>query len=437
MKKRYLVAFLAVLVCGGLVWGGGTQEAGKAEKPVIRFACSWGGVAGNESYFQKLDEFAAQHPEFELKVEVEAGDNLRTKIKTDMAAGNLPDVFNYWIRGAIKAMVDNDLLLEVNEYFGKSPSVKRSAYTEMSLSAYSLDGGKTSYGFPLYNATNFFMVNKPIFAKYGLAYPKNYDDLKRVGKVFNDNGLIPVAVGAKLGNPGHFWYGTIYHQYKQDSQRYAEGWVTGANRFDCAETRKAAELVLEQAKLGLFPKDTFANGDFGPAVALYKERRAAMILSFAWMITQFTPDIVAESELIPFPMMPGAVNDTSKWIMSGVSQGYVMNKKAFNASPARQRAMIALMDHLLSDTMMTQVARMGRTIDKVDAKLDTSVVPPLTLKVQEYAKGKEVKENLWAMMPDPSAQEVYSLTIDELWAQSVTADQFVTKVQNAVTKATK
>jgi len=232
-------------------------------------------------------------------------------------------------------------------------------------------------------------------------------------------------VGSKNGNPGHFWFAAMYYQLGSDE--YMEGMQMGSRSFDCAETVRAAEFVLEQLAAGVFPKDTLADGEFAPAVALYNERKAAMIYSCPWMISSFSDDVLDESVLIDIPELPGAKTKPDTFVVGGANYGLVVSKNSF-ADPAKQKHIVEFLDFYLSDSRMMQLAASGRWVDKV-MKIDPSKLSSLYVKTAEHQKGKSLLINIWARMPDPVTQEVFSLACDQLWAESITAREFVEKTQ--------
>jgi len=385
----------------------------------------------NTTWEKELYAYAEAHKDqVEFRWATEKSGDLRNKIKNDMAAGNLPDLFSYWTRGAIRAMVESDLLMEVHDYLALSKNIKWQDFPLDSWKAYSFDGGKTAYGFPIEGSTAYFLANKTIFDKVGLKYPKTHEELMDTAKKLVNSGYVPVAVGSKGGNPAHFWFAAMYYQFGTDE--YAEGVQMGSKNFDYPETVRAAELVVEQLKAGVFPKDPLADGEFGPAVALYNERKAAMIYSCPWMISAFNDDVLAESVIIDVPELPGAKTKTSTFVVGGTNYGLVANKKSF-ADPAKQKHLVEFLDFYLSDKILTQVAASGRWIDKV-MTIEPSMLSRLYVKTAEYQKGKNLLINLWARMPDPTTQEVYSFACDELWAQSITAKEFVDKTQKSTDK---
>ena len=67
--------------------------------PTIRFAYNWTGTADpkNATYEKMITDYVEEHKtEVNIILETASGMDLQDKIKVDLAAGDLPDVFMYW-----------------------------------------------------------------------------------------------------------------------------------------------------------------------------------------------------------------------------------------------------------------------------------------------------------------------------------------------------
>jgi raffinose/stachyose/melibiose transport system substrate-binding protein len=402
-----------------------------AQKPTVRFAHLWVGKEGFAGPFiDGLDKWTkANAGAANWVVEAEQGDNLRNKIKTDLAADNLPDVFFYWALSSLKTMIDAGYILDMKQYVAASKKTKWEQFPQGAWDEYTYDKQKY-YGIPATGFKDFILCNKELFAKYKVQYPKTYADLLRVSKVFADAGIIPVAVGSKGGNPSHFFFAEVYYQF--GSLEYMQGVATGKTKFNDPLNIKTANLVLEMVNNRVFPKDPIATGEFTIPVALYNEGKAAMILTESWTIPNFTPESVARSEFITFPKFPDAKNDPSTFTVGGVNNGWVINAKSF-ADSKKKQAIVDLMDWLVSDQVYSWFADSGSFIFKNISLPKT--VSPLYTKVLDYTKNQKPLTNFWILMPDPVSQEVISTGMDKLWTKQVTAQQFVNEIQASVDKA--
>ncbi len=76
------------------------DNANAGEKKIIkiRYAHGFGpGTPGGDVAIKYLNEFAEENKDWlDLAQEVVVGDEMKSKIRIDIAGNNLPDMFNYW-----------------------------------------------------------------------------------------------------------------------------------------------------------------------------------------------------------------------------------------------------------------------------------------------------------------------------------------------------
>jgi len=426
MRKSFrgFMILVLLLAASGLVFAAG---------PNIRFSNFWTDATDTGKLFASgFKAFADKNKDLaNYTMEIAQFDDQRAKIKVDLAANNLPDVFIYWDYGSYSTMADAGLLLEVHDYLKATKNLKWGDMPQGAWDSNTPDG-KNYYGIPMKGFVDYFVANRDIFKKYNLKYPQTLDDLYAVGKVLSKNGIIPLAIGSKGGNAGHFLHAEILQQYVD--MNWMKGLTTGKVKFDSPEMLKASQLCLDMAKAGLFPKDTVGSGDFAPPASLMNQEQAAMINAQTWMINMFKNDIAKKFDYMAIPKMPGAKRDPSTFRIAVANNSWLINKTSFN-DPKKQKAMIALLDWANSDQVIGYIAQGGDWIVK-SMKLDPTKLLPFYTQVQtwEQAKPKEAATMVYSVLPDPVVQEAYVSALDELWAQSITAEAFVKKVQAALDK---
>lgn len=446
MKKRKKVLAILLNLCMTLFLltactaesGGSTGSDSVAEStaskgnPTIRFSTNWS--SGTTEFAQKwrslvVDWGESNKETVTLAFEEEAGDNLRDKIKTDLTADNLPDIFQYTSKSSLKPMVDSGKLLNIDEYFAVSEKVSRDMFNEEDFLAYSFDGGETAYACPMEGSTNFMMYNVELFEEYGVEVPTTYEQLLEVSAVFNENGIIPVAVGSKGGNPSHFWYAAIFYQYY--TQEEADAICGTLDSWANAEyVTRTGEIIEEMVAASVFPKDTIANGDFSAAVSLYNTEKAAMIYSFPWVISEFSDEVVAKSEMMNMIKMSDAIYDPSTFAVGGSNMGLVVTQEAFQ-DLAKQASIVDFMDNMLSDEAFQIAAEAGRWANK-NMEYDNSTLSDLYIQAREFTKEQEVRVHLWNIMPTPASQEVFCSAMDELWSGAATTEQINEDIQKII-----
>jgi len=322
---------------------------------------------------QILKEYQAAHPEIDLQVEAEPGDALRDKIKIDLAANNLPDVFYYWGLSSLKMMIDHGLLLDVSEYINESNAVDWDDWAPDGWAEHTFDG-KQYWAIPAQMFKDSYLVNTDLFDKYALSYPESYDQFISVCGKFADGGIIPMAVGSKGENPSHFFFAEVWYQF--GGQEYMKKVTTGEASYVCPETIKAAEIILDMAKNRVFPKDPIGSGDFGPPVALYNEGKAAMIVCQTWMAQSFEEDVVSKSEIINMPNMPGSQVDPKSFTAGGYNNTWAGKAEKYK-DPKTHDAFVALLDALTSDAFYAGLAASGWSIPAKKIPIKKEAVVPI------------------------------------------------------------
>jgi non-ribosomal peptide synthetase component E (peptide arylation enzyme) len=156
----------------------------------------------------------------------------------------------------------------------------------------------------------------------------------------------------------------------------------------------------------------------------------AMIAAQAWSIVNFTDEIVDKSEIIYFPEFADAKYKTSEFTVGGVNNSFVINKASYN-DPAKHDQLVKMLDEVCGEAVYQKWIDTGAMTSRA-AKFDYSKSPKLFSKVNDFVAPLKGQTNFWILMPDPVSQEVFSTACDELWTQSITAEQFCAKVQKAI-----
>jgi raffinose/stachyose/melibiose transport system substrate-binding protein len=437
LKSSIVMLLALMLVLSGCASNGGDNAqsaSGDGKKKVkIRFAHTWGGTDGKAGVFkEQLDAFRASHPQIDLVEEFAPGDELKTKLKVDIASNNTPDLFMYWAgESYMRPLVDGNVALNMEDYFAASQSVAKDQWSEAVWANTAVDG--EAYLVPLEATKAFFMYNKEIFDKFNLQPPATYEELKEVSKVLNENGIIPLAMGSKGSNPGHWFYSALATQFPGGVESAAQ--ISQDFKFDADAFKQAAQIISEMRALKMFPEDTISNGDWAPSVVPYNEGKAAMLFTLPWTLNLLSKEITDKSELIHVPSMEGAVNDPATYTIGGYTMSLVINKKAFE-DPAKQEAIIAVADALLSDDMLTSLAGMGmmpaKSLPAQEGSLD-----PFSAKVYSFTDSYSVVPFIKSMLPGAKSTEDFNRSMDELFAGVIKPEAFINRIQEALTKEKK
>ncbi|MBP1754698.1 MAG: extracellular solute-binding protein [Firmicutes bacterium] len=453
MKKNIKKTFalgLAIVMCIGLVGCGNkpsssssstdstkvpsaaaTDEGSKAEKVSITIATNWGEGDSKYDYFypafQKFQEENADT--MDLKLVTYSTEDYKTKIKVQTASGDLPDVFTYWGGSMINDMKDAGLLLEADQYFSDSKAVKRDDFNPSSFDYYTAADGKT-YGVPIESTRGVFLANKDIFAQYGLEYPTTYEELKAVSKVFNDNGIIPLAMASSGGTPSEFFFSELYNQYAGAEDELKN--LTSSREFATDNAIKVATNIQDMIDNKMFPEDTVANGGWAACLQLYTDKKAAMTYTYPWMFESIPDDIQNSSEVVAIPMLPDATVDPATMMTGFTVYGFEINKKSYEDT-AKHDAMVKVCDFLASNELSTELTKSGM-IPAKNIEVDLSTQKVIYQKMMAFSEGKKLIQVHFTTMPDADAITMMDSSLDELFIKALTPQEFVNKVQSVLDK---
>lgn len=441
MRKKLLSFLLAGCMAGSVLSGcsGGNENqendsGGKEfEGITLRFAPNWGTDKDHEIGRQMLKEFC---DETGLNIELEeiAGDEMKNKIAVDVASDNEPDVWQYWPGAVCKDLAEADVLADCEEYFAKSEKIKKDHFDETALGPCTFDG--KILALPRMGASAVLLINKEIFDQYGLEAPKTWDDLMEVSKVLRENGVTPLNVGSKLGNPSHFFYNEIVDQFQSGVEDVNNLKEDEKATFKTEAMEYAADLIEEMVDAGCFADDVLGStGDWAPSTAYYNEGYSAMCYTLSWQFASISDEMIEKSEIIKIPQIAETDREDNH-IQGTTNDCWCISKKAWE-DEEKQDAIVALMDFLMWD-FTKEISQAGYmiTVDKeIDKQIDYEQLDSkLMKKVLTWRKENDIQADpmIWQNLPGLAIQTDYCNALDELWAGTITGEEFINKCEESI-----
>ena len=317
LTKNVLIA--ALLILAVIIFVGCQKEekaasgGSSSEGPVpIKVWTLWTDTTDdvNAVAFRKALETAkADFPDIVIEHDATENEAYKTKIKTAMAADEVPDVFFAWGAGFVKQFVDAGKVEPLDEYLtdGSADRMKGGANTNFVFD------GKT-YGITFSQWVASLYCNKALFDKYDVEIPETYDDLMQAVKTFNANDVIPITLGGKDKWPAMFWQNAF--AVRTAGADTCNAALAGEASFDTPEFVRSAQLLAD-----LVEEDAFVDGvlglDYNESGALYLEGQAAMYYMGNWFagdIAGHDSDILENTVAARFPVIPNAKGDETQYL---------------------------------------------------------------------------------------------------------------------------
>lgn len=378
-----------------------------------------------KEHYPMLDRFRAENPDIDLQHELAIDADMKTKIKTEAAADMLPDIFFYWSTYSnSQFLYESGLVVPLDTIVENSSVLKKEMFPQSILDAISYEG--VEMGIPVDASRGFFIVNKALYEQYDVELPKTYEEFREGGKVFVENGIIPLAVGFKDGNPGHQWFSILLNQLPGGSEEISsliegENLNTGSGNLE-----RVARIIQEDADLGMYPKD-FINGDWSTQQALFFEGKAAAMYSLSFQLQSCPEDMVENLQMWSVPALEGAVKDPFSFYHSGPQDSLMISKKAFEESPEKKDAIMRFVDFYYGQEHMNAVAKYKELA--LDYPVDSEEFPPLVKEMYAYQEGMDTVPSVFGTVPDATLFNEFKNALQEMAAKITTPEQFAEKVK--------
>jgi len=312
-----LVVMIALVVSIlGLISNRAT-DAIAAEKVKIRAVTYFTGEdPWTSTWKQAIQDFMKKNPNVEVIDEAtpSANDAIRTKIKTDFASGNEPDVTFFFVGADAEPLLKSGKVFTWDEELKKdtnwSSNIYKSALAFTTYNGSIKEYNGKVYAIPTIGFYEGLYVNEDLFKKYNLSLPTDWNKFIKAVNTFKSKGIIPIA-------------GSILESYYLiETFVLSAGGSQGHNTPFHSSWENGLNTIRDLYKMGAFPKDALTLKD-DQARTLFAEKKAAMMINGSWCVGGLK-DMV-NTKIIPAPVIPGGkANPTD--IIGGFGSGWYVSK---------------------------------------------------------------------------------------------------------------
>lgn len=382
-------AMLALLLAG---CGGGGETAGSGsgnggEKVSISIWHNWTGQDAKAVAMRKIiEDFRAQNPDIEVVDEGLPTDGLKTRLRTVAAADEMPDLFVMWPDAMTKEFVKGDLLQPIDDELNANPDWKN-GFIPNALDGYTVD--VKIYSVPMNLApSSFIFYNDTLFKKYNVKVPETWEELEAAIQTFNDNGVIPIALGNKANWVAQSTFFSTVADRITGTDWFLKAVEQNGAKFTDPEFIEALKTFQKLGEINAF-QEGFNSLDETQMMQLYFQGNAAMVVNGGWalanLVNNAPPEVLDNTHITIVPAIAGGKGDPAT--TSGVvGTGLGVSKKL---DGGKKEAAMKLF-YALAGPDGQKATLDSSTLVSYNIELDKSKAHPLFVELYDLVQGIKI-----------------------------------------------
>ncbi|WP_026702522.1 ABC transporter substrate-binding protein [Salibacterium aidingense] len=422
-KEKSIFCFLLVvfstLMIAGCSPGGETNEenAGNAQNSDsavnLRVLHSFSGSQPQAPVIEPaLEEFDEEHSDVTLDIQTAPGNDILEQLRTEMSAGDPPDVFTHWGMRRVQNYIENGLLPDLSESI-EADSDMEDRYIEDAYNPVEYQGG--IYGLPFQGYSYYLLINPELFEEHGVEVPTTYEELVTAVEQFNDAGLIPFAAN---NHSARYMMLTWFAQ-KNDTDSLIK-YATAEEPFG-EDLRDAADKVAELSAMGAFPEG-YQSLETAQSFELFRQGQAPMFYQHSWTAGEIDPEMEDQYEVIPFPLGDQASTPTT---IAGTGHFIYMSKEAYE-DPEKREAAWELMKKIAGPEVGRKFVEEIPNPTALNVEYDPAEVSPVMNQIMDFIENDEnVVPSYDEQLFSQDVEDDYWSMTDQLLQQDLTPEQYV------------
>lgn len=338
---------------GGLESG---EETESGHKPItLTVTTMYAGNDGNAQNFKDVvDLWERETGNKILDNSVTSDEAFKSRVLMDYRTGAEPDVLFYFNGVDSNPLVANHRVVSIDEISEVYPEYAANMKTEL-MQASPYDG--KIYCIPVNGYWEGLFVNKKVCEAAGVPIPDgktNWNEFMDICSKIRDAGYTPIAVS--LASVPHYWFEFCIYNY-QNTETHAilpqnvndpqgQAWVKGITS------------IKDMYEEGFFPENTLSASD-DDTIRMFIDGQAAFLLDGSWRMSGI--EQMAENvEDFTVTFVPGMDERRSTDIISGLSCGYYLSRKAWD-DPEKREAAVSFIEYVTTDEVVSKFAEVSAT----------------------------------------------------------------------------
>ncbi|GAF12483.1 N-acetyl-D-glucosamine ABC transport system, sugar-binding protein [Bacillus sp. JCM 19045] len=424
-KRNYVFTGTAICMVSLLAaCGGNTEDAGGAGSDGVVELSFWASANPDRDDFkltiERVEQFNEEHDDIQLKIETTPHADYRTRLNTQAAGGQLPDIFQVWPGAELQPLVDGSAVGSLNNIVDNWTD--NGLLNEDALADFTFDG--ETYAIPsVQNPTSFVFYNVDMLADIGYdTFPETYDEFKQLITDLRAEETTPIA----LGNSASWVLQSVYISTIADrftGNDFLPSVLEGERSFTDDDFVGALGVIEELVEMEAFNADLNTIDD-NQMVEYFLQERAAMLIDGNWGAISILTNKTDEMNVGIAPIPLGD---------SGTISTVYGNSWSLNAdlSDEKREAGETFLKWMFDEGFYQELIGVGRVVAaEVDMPEDADL-DPLFLDMLELSSEAPPAPVYDAVLP----QAVNNVLQNELQAITIgrsTPEEAAQNIQNAV-----
>ncbi|MGN7297101.1 extracellular solute-binding protein [Ferdinandcohnia sp. SAFN-114] len=381
MKKLGFILLAAVMLLALAACGGKDEESKGSSKDGAIELNLWTDWTEDrpENTLSKdiIAKFNEEHEDIQVKIEEIPHDQYETKLRTQAAGNQLPDLMRVWPGARTAPLAEGGAILPLNPIIDNWEGV----IPDSILQDYAVDGNY--YAIPgNVSITSLIYYNKEMLKEVGYdEFPATYAEFKELVKALDEKGITPIALGNKAIWPLQSVYiSTIGDRFTGSD--FLNKALSGEASFEDPQFVSALSVIDELTKMNAFNED-MNTLDEAQSRNEFIKGTSAMHFAGSWAIGPIL-DSVENADNIgvaPFPSFEGGNGDQAK--IAGVAGGGIAVSSQL--SEEEQEAAFTFLKYYYDEELYQGLIK-ANIIVPADVEMDDSI-PQIFQDANSYVKG--------------------------------------------------
>ena len=398
-----------------------SSEEGVDEREVITL---WTIATENDAFHtpfvKAIEDYERENPHVKIKMESFENQAYKAKLKSAVAANELPDIFFTWGGGFSKTFVESGKVLPLDMYYENYKTELPPA--AVSYAVYD----ETLYGTTYVTPVSMLFYNKKIFTELNVKTPETWDDLVFACAVLQENEITPLALSSKDS-----WALAMLHDaiaLKSAGHSVIQEVLTKeGQRYDNADFLIAAEKLQALIEMQAFSENAIELSN-DEVQTTFIEGDAGMYIMGSWTGGVISMDATnpAEFDVVPVPVIGENAGTTD---FMGGAVDTLMVSAATKDKDLTANAAFEIARNVSKYAFLEGAGIAAWTID-----YDTSNVNELSAKIADYTKNASSFTLWFDTLMEPGDAAYYLMFLQELYGRNIDAMAFVEGMDTQLSK---